>query len=113
MPNVGEKWKRKSDDVIFIISNERYGKGARYVELEPEETDEIIWLMDSIVELDYTQFISKEYERLMGILRIKMEEDKKKNCSIKDCAEPVTGSGDGKPYCQVHFWQEFDEKYGD
>lgn len=113
MPNVGEKWKRKSDDVIFIISNERYDKGARYVELEPEETGEIFWLMDSIVELNYTYFISHEIEKLGKVLLDRLNEDKKKGCSIKGCIEPVTGSGDGKPYCKVHFWQEFDEKYGD
>ena len=40
LPQIGDSCRRRSDQKLYIISADRYGKGARYVELEPESDGE-------------------------------------------------------------------------
>lgn len=44
---------RKSDNKEYFISTDSYGKGSRYVELEPVEDGEIIWLNSMLVFLEF------------------------------------------------------------
>ena len=50
-------------------------------------------------------------ERVSKKLDAQFAEAKEKGCSIEGCTKPVSGIGDGNPYCQQHFWEEFDKKY--
>ena len=50
-------------------------------------------------------------ERVGKMLDAQFAEAKEKGCSIEGCTEPVSGIGEGRPYCGRHFWQEFDKKY--
>lgn len=50
---LGTKLNRKSDNKEYFISADSYGKGARYVELEPVEDGEIIWLNSMLVFLEF------------------------------------------------------------
>jgi hypothetical protein len=81
MINIKEKWKRKSDGVVFIISADRYGKGARYVELEPENDGEIFWLMDAIVELDFEKIDdSQKLEEIRQITQSWLDQQGHNRC---------------------------------
>ena len=59
---IGSKWKRNVDGKIFIISADKYGKGARSVELEPELTGEILWLDDFLVLHYFTEVLDQQEE---------------------------------------------------
>ncbi len=59
---VGSKWKRNVDGKIFIVSADKYGKGARSVELEPELTGEILWLTDFMVPHYFTEVLNQQEE---------------------------------------------------
>ena len=59
---IGSKWKSNIDGKIFTISADRYGKGARSVELEPELTGEILWLNDFLIMQYFTEVLDQQEE---------------------------------------------------
>ena len=55
--------------------------------------------------------MTDKQDKLSEALKAAFKKAKAQGCSIDGCTDPVTGIGEKQPYCQKHFWEEFDERY--